>query len=88
MPESISSKEAKDSWGDTISRVQYGKERITITKKGKAAVALVSLDDLRLLEEIERLEYEQDEKQALKALAEAEKKGTTSWKDVKKKSGI
>ncbi|TQF66004.1 type II toxin-antitoxin system prevent-host-death family antitoxin [Rhodococcus spelaei] len=35
---------------ELVSRVAYGGERITITRNGSPAAALVSLDDLRLLE--------------------------------------
>jgi len=87
MTKKISSVDAKNNWGDTISRVQYGKERIAVTKKGKSAVAIVSLDDLHLLEQIEQMEDELDIKLALKRLREAKESDMLSWEEVKKELG-
>ena len=87
MTKKISSVDAKNNWGDTINRVQYGKERIAVTKKGKSAVAIVSLDDLDLLEQIEQMEDELDIKLALKRLREAKENDMLSWEEVKKELG-
>lgn len=88
MTTKISSVDAKNNWGDTISRVQYGKERIAVTKKGKSAVAIVSLDDLELLEQIEQIEDELDIKLALERLKEAKEADKISWEEVKKELGF
>ncbi|TQF75176.1 type II toxin-antitoxin system Phd/YefM family antitoxin [Rhodococcus spelaei] len=37
---------------DLVSRVAYGGDRIMITRNGLPAAALVSLEDLRRLEEV------------------------------------
>ena len=60
------------------SKVTFGGERITLTKHGKDAVAIVPLDDLNLLEAIET---QIDIKEALEALKEP---GSISWEQVKK----
>ncbi len=39
--------------GDTIARTAYTGERVIITRHGKPAAALISADDLELLEELE-----------------------------------
>ncbi len=43
----------RDSLGDTLNRVAYRGERIVLERHGKAVAALVSVDDLALLEDLE-----------------------------------
>jgi prevent-host-death family protein len=45
--------EARLKLSEVANRVAFGKERVTITRHGKALVALVPLEDGRLLEELE-----------------------------------
>lgn len=45
--------QARAELADLINRVVYGDERVVVTRHGKPLVALVSADDLRLLEQIE-----------------------------------
>ncbi|HDL52478.1 MAG TPA: type II toxin-antitoxin system Phd/YefM family antitoxin [Proteobacteria bacterium] len=76
---------ARDSLSDTLNRVLYGRERIVIRRHGKDVAALVPMEDLRLLDEIEdRMDLEE----ARTALAEAEEKGTIPWEKVKKDLGL
>jgi prevent-host-death family protein len=82
---SIDASMARDSMSDTINRVSYGKERIVIRRHGKELAALVPIEDLRFLEELEdRLDLED----ARAALAEAEKEGTIPWEKIKKDLGL
>lgn len=41
---------ARDCLGDLINRALYGAERFVLTRHGKPAAALVSIDDLSTLE--------------------------------------
>jgi prevent-host-death family protein len=45
--------ETRETLADLVGRVQYGGEQVAITKRGKVVAALVSAEDLRLLEELE-----------------------------------
>ena len=82
---SIDTSVARDGLSDTLNRVSYGKERIVIKRHGKELAALVPMEDLMLLEELEdRLDLED----ARAALAEAEEKGTVPWEKVKKDLGL
>lgn len=76
---------ARDSMSDTINRVSYGKERIIIRRHGKELAALVPIEDLQFLEE---LEDRMDLEEARAALAEAEREGTILWETVKKNLGL
>lgn len=43
---------AKSAFSEYASRAAYANERITITKRGKPFVALISIEDLEFLERI------------------------------------
>ncbi len=76
---------ARDNFADTINRVSYGRERIVIRRRGKEVAAVVPIEDLRFLEELEeRLDLEE----AKAALAETEKKGSIPWDRIKKELGL
>lgn len=57
----------RNNMADPINRAVYAGERVILTRDGKPAVALVGLDDLRALEE---LENQADLKAARKARKE------------------
>jgi len=46
----VQAKVAKNTLGTLLSRVEYGGERIPITRRGKKVAALVSAQDLERLE--------------------------------------
>lgn len=77
MNKSISSSSARVNFPEIINQVVYTKERIVIKRRGKAVVALVSIDDLKNLEDWE------DQRDS-RLLAEAVKasKGTISLSKV------
>ncbi|HUX08500.1 MAG TPA: type II toxin-antitoxin system Phd/YefM family antitoxin [Acidobacteriota bacterium] len=85
MTTSISALEARDRFADMTNQVHYGKERVVVTRRSKPFVAIVPLDDLKLIELLEDLI---DIEEAHRALAEAEAKGTISWEDIKEKLGL
>ena len=49
----ISTVKARGNFSDLVNRSAYGKERIVLTRRGKGIVAVVPIDDLELLEELE-----------------------------------
>ena len=83
--DSLNTSEARDNLADVLNRVAYAKDRVRIMRRGKAIAAVVPIEDLEL---IERLEDEIDIREARKALAEAEKKGSIPWAEVKKELGL
>ena len=44
--------EARKAFSETINRVAFGKERIVLERRGKDVAALVSVEDLKLLERL------------------------------------
>ncbi len=82
---SLSTAEARDQFSDLINRAAYGKEHIVLTRRGKVLVAIVPIEDVELLREIEdRIDLED----ASLAIAEAEEKGYIPWETVKTELGL
>ncbi len=71
---------AREQFSEILNLVAYGKERCVITRQSKDLLALVPIEDLRVLE---LLEEKVDLEDGIKALEEAKKTGTTSWKKLK-----
>jgi len=77
--------EARKSFSEAISRAAYGSDRIVIQRRGKPVAALVSMDDLRLLEALEdRLDIEA----ARKALTDPKNRKRIPWGRVKAGLGL
>jgi len=70
---------ARDNFADLLGQVAFAKERITLTRRGRAVAAVVPIEDLELLE---ALEDHQDAQDALAALAESGE--SVPWDQVKK----
>jgi prevent-host-death family protein len=78
----ISTSQIRDNLADALNRVAYGGERIVLQRRGKGIAALVPMEDLAALEE---LEDAGDIKAARKALKE---KSRISLSEYRKKHGI
>ncbi len=50
---SVSATDARANFQDLINRAEYKGERIVVHRHGKAVVAIIGLDDLKLLEAVE-----------------------------------
>jgi prevent-host-death family protein len=74
--------EVREKLAETINRVAYGGERAVLKRRGKGVVALVSIEDLALLE---ALENDADVKAARKARKE---KGGVTLEQYRKKHGL
>ncbi len=49
----ISTAEARKKFSNIVNRVAFGKESIILTRRGEELAALVAMDELRLLQELE-----------------------------------
>jgi len=49
----ISTADARKDFADIINQVSYGSEQIVLTRRGKEVAAIVSVEELRLLQKIE-----------------------------------
>lgn len=76
----LSTSEAREGFSDTVSRVFYKGERIILKRHGKELAAIIPIEDLKMLEELEdRL----DRDEIKKIRQEIKKKGTISWDKIK-----
>ena len=71
---------AKDTFGDTLNRAAYGKERIILTRRGKPLAALVPLEDIEILD---ALENAADAEEVRLAREEAARGEVVAWEAVK-----
>lgn len=78
----IAASKMRKDLADTLNRVAYGKERIVLRRRGKDLAAVIPIEDLAFLEELEdRVDLEA----ARKALKE---KGRIPWEKVKAELGL
>ena len=77
--------EARKVFAETVNLVAYTKERVMVERHGKAVVAMVPVEDVELLRD---LEDRMDLRDARAAIAEAKKKGTNPWSVLKKQLGL
>ncbi len=67
MHKTITTADARKNFADIVNKVAYGKEAIILTRRGQEIAALISMDELRLLQQIED---HMDIEDAKKSLAE------------------
>lgn len=74
--------EARDHFSNLLNQTAYWKQRVILTRRGKPMVAVVPVEDLTLIRELEdRIDLEE----AREALKEP---GSTSWNTVKARLGL
>ncbi len=79
--ETVPATELRQDSSSIISRVEFGREELILTRRGKPAAALVPLS---LLAAYRELEDAADRKAVAAARKEIAKHGTVSWDDVKR----
>lgn len=78
-------KKERDGFADAINRAAFGNERVLLRRRGRAVAAVVPIEDLRFLED---LEDRIDLVEAKAALAQANKKGAQSLDAILKELGL
>lgn len=82
MAKSVTVSEARQDFADVVNRVAYGRERVTVVRRGRDLVAIVPMSDVLLLEAIED---ELDLTTARAALADADGAARIPWADLRAK---
>ena len=77
--------EARENFAEVINRTAYGKERVVLTRRGKPLAAVVSMEDVQLLEQVE---HTIEVREAQVALQEIRKYGTIALRDFMKERGL
>ncbi len=83
MPTTITTADARKNFADIVNKVAYGKEPIVLTRRGQEIAALVSMEELELLQQIEDHVDIEDAKKAL-----AEPGANISAKEFWKQLGL
>ncbi len=83
MLNKISAADARKKFANIINRVAYGKESFVLTRRGEALAAIVSMEDLKLLQEIEE---QMDIEDAWKARKEPGE--SISWEKLREELDI
>ena len=65
MPTTITTADARKNFADIVNRVAYGNEPIVLTRRGQEIAALISMEELELLQQIEDHIDIEDAKKAL-----------------------
>ncbi len=53
MTTKVTTAEARKNFADIVNNVAYGKDPVVLTRRGKELVALISMEDLQLLQKLE-----------------------------------
>ena len=85
MSSPLSVSEARRELSQLVNRAAFTGERTLLRRNGKDVAAIVSPEDLKLLE---AMEDEIDLTEARASLAEAKRSGTVPWAKVKAKLGL
>lgn len=77
--------EARSELTNIVNHVAFGHDRYILTRNGKELAAIVSIEDLKKLEELEdRLDLEA----AKRADEDIKKHGTIKWEDAKRELNL
>ncbi len=49
----VSATDARNNFQELVNRVEYGRERILVQRRGKSVVAIIGIEDLKRLEALE-----------------------------------
>ncbi len=77
--------EARSELTEIVNHVAFGHDRYILTRNGKELAAIISIDDLKILEE---LEDKLDLETAQRIDSDIKKHGTVKWKDAKRELGL
>jgi prevent-host-death family protein len=76
---------ARSQFSEIVNHTAFGGERVVVTRRGKPLAALVPIDDLALLEELENRVDARDFRVALKA---ARREAAVPWDELKRQLGL
>ena len=78
----VTTVDARNQFSDVLNRAAYGREHVVLTRRGKPIAAVVSYEDLQILERaLEALEDQSDLAEADRVLAD-ESDEVLDWEEV------
>lgn len=75
MPDSVTIPLPPDPMREAVARVEHEQRRVVLTRDGTEVAAIIPIDDLRALEELDALEDAHWAKVAAEAMADWEARG-------------
>ena len=85
----INVSKAREEFPKIVNRAACGNETTIVSHRGKDLAAVISIDDLRLLERLDQEERDRvDIEDALASLAEAKENGTIPLEEARKRLGL
>jgi antitoxin Phd len=70
MYKTITTADARKNFADIVNKVAYGKESIILTRRGQEIAALISIEELKLLQKIEDIVDIEDARKSLEELGD------------------
>lgn len=83
--QNLSTSEVREHFSDILNQVAFGKERLIFERRGKGIVAMIPIEDLKLLE---FLEDQADREEAKALLKNIHQEKTYSLESVKEELGL
>jgi len=83
----MSASDARIEFAEVLNRAAYGKERVVFTRRGKRLAAIVPVEDLELLEELENRADVAAAERELRRMKKAGEK-PIPWAKLKKSLGL
>ncbi len=85
----ISAEEVRNQLAEVLNKAAYGHERTIVTRRGKRIAAIVSIEDLELLEAIlDELEDRADAEYCREALKDLDLSKCIPWEEIKSDLGL
>ena len=88
MAERITASEARKDFRGTLNLVVRNNERLVVTRHHDDEVAMISIEDLRRFEMLERQMEDAIDAEAARRILTDPDEGRESWEDVKKDLGL
>jgi prevent-host-death family protein len=88
MTEHITASKARDDFRGTLNRVVRGRERLVVTRHSDEEVAVIPVEDLHLLERLERQAEDAIDGEAARRILADPDEGRESWDDLKEELGL
>lgn len=83
----ISATDAREHWSQTVSRVAHGEDRLMI-QRNSDEVAMISGEDLRLLERLQREEEDRVDATEARRVKGDPEEARVPWEQVKENLGL
>jgi prevent-host-death family protein len=86
LTHAVPASQARDKLSDLINRASFGYERVILTRRGKPVAAIVPIEDVQWMQDVE----DEDDRQAIKEAKEEMARGAKPipLDDVLKEFGI